>query len=140
LGQYLDPLTFCQNWANIKRQMRQNSWNDPRIVFWQAVYAKLLPQYKNTGHPFRQRTKAPRFPLARSIGDQIKSIRKERGLTQREFSSQLRLSQQVLSAMEQGRVNLSLETMAKIARGLGREVNVEFIGPANNCVKTLTSP
>ncbi len=32
---------FFINWTSIKRQMRKDSWNDPRIDYWQAIYDTL---------------------------------------------------------------------------------------------------
>jgi hypothetical protein len=36
-GDYTNPLDFCRNWNKIKREMRRDSWNNPRIEFWQAI-------------------------------------------------------------------------------------------------------
>ena len=39
---YLDKVTFCKNWRKIKKRMRSDKWNDPRISFCEEVYRVVL--------------------------------------------------------------------------------------------------
>ncbi|HEA46833.1 MAG TPA: hypothetical protein ENH97_00275, partial [bacterium] len=32
-GRYIKRLDFCRNWPKIKRQMRRDKWNEPRIEY-----------------------------------------------------------------------------------------------------------
>ena len=39
--EYINREDFFICWNRIKKQMRKNSWNDPRIEYWQAIYDTL---------------------------------------------------------------------------------------------------
>jgi UDP-N-acetylglucosamine 1-carboxyvinyltransferase len=56
------------------------------------------------------------------IGHLIAKIRQERGLTQAEFARRLGTSQSAINRIEQGKQNLSLETIARISSALGKDI------------------
>lgn len=56
------------------------------------------------------------------IGNLISQIRQERSLTQAEFAKRLGTSQSAVNRMEQGKQNLSLETISRISTALGRDI------------------
>ncbi len=56
------------------------------------------------------------------IGHLISQIRQERGLTQAEFAKRLSTSQSAINRIEQGKQNLSLETISRISTALGRDI------------------
>lgn len=56
------------------------------------------------------------------IGHLISHIRQERGMTQAEFAKHLGTSQSAVNRIEQGKQNLSLETIARISSALGRNI------------------
>lgn len=56
------------------------------------------------------------------IGSLISQIRQQRGLTQAEFAKRLGTSQSAVNRMEQGKQNLSLETIGRISDALGRNI------------------
>lgn len=56
------------------------------------------------------------------IGHLISTIRQERGLTQAEFAKRLGTSQSAVNRIEQGKQNLSLETISRISSALGRDL------------------
>lgn len=56
------------------------------------------------------------------IGHLITKIRQERGLTQAEFARRLGTSQSAINRIEQGKQNLSLETISRISTALGRDI------------------
>lgn len=122
---YLDPLVFCKYWSSIKRRMRQDKWNEQRIVFWQAIYEKLSDRYRKKGMTFRQEAPS-REPLLRSIGEKIAQIRRSGGLSQKAVAKKIRVSQQLISRIEKGRENMSLITLNNIARALNRKVDINL--------------
>lgn len=125
--QYLDKKIFVQNWARIKRQMRKDAWNDPRIIFWQAVRDRLGAEFLAQGivlRPVKQQEPVDEF--IRRIAEKIKACRKSLGLTQSELAEKIGISQQIISRVEKGRNDIRLLTLEKIAQGLGRVVNVEL--------------
>ena len=126
--EFLDREVFCMNWAKIKRQMRKDSWNDPRIVFWEAVYKRLREEYRKKGIPIRIRhaVREPGDELCRKAGEKIRELRRQKGLTQREIAGRLRVSQQVVSRIEKGRENVTVLTLKKVARCLGADLKVDI--------------
>lgn len=56
------------------------------------------------------------------IGQLISQIRQERGLTQAEFAKRLGTSQSAINRIEQGKQNLSLETISRVSTALGRDI------------------
>lgn len=56
------------------------------------------------------------------IGELIKNLREERGLTQRELGKAIGTTQSAIARMELGEQNLSTEMFAKISKALNREI------------------
>lgn len=125
---YLDPIVFCKNWQKIKRRMSQDKWANPRIIFWQAIYEKLLGKYRKKDILFiRDRNMAPIDPLCAAMGREIQKVRKEQGLSQEEMAEKAGVSQQLISRIEKGRENISLITLKKISKALGRRAEISFV-------------
>jgi len=129
--EYIKPLLFCRYWPKIKKQMRRDKWNEQRIIFWQAIYEKLLEKCQKKGIRFRKETKAVRDNLCREIGEEIRRIRKEKGLFQKELAEKLKVSQQLVSRIERGKENVSLITLKNIARVLDRKIKINFCQSLN---------
>lgn len=53
-----------------------------------------------------------------TVGENIRAARKEKGWTQEKLSHRAKLSASHLSAIERGKVNIYLDTMARIAKAL----------------------
>lgn len=124
--EYIDPLLFCKYWSEIKRRMRQDKWSQPRIIFWQAVYEKLQEKYRKRGARFRQESPVVRDSLCKIVGDEIRKLRKEKGLSQRGLAEKLGISQQLISRVEKGKENISLITLKNISEALGKNVEIKF--------------
>lgn len=129
LGGYLKPKVFLTHWSKIKRQMRKDAWNNPRIEFWQAIYETLKKKYKKKGITFSDKNivQKPRNLFCREITGKIKSTRKQKGLTQFELARKLKVSQQIISRIESGGENISLQTLKKITDGLGVQLRIDII-------------
>lgn len=126
--EYLKPLIFLQNWFRIKRQMRKDAWNNPRIEFWQAIYDALKEKYEKKGI-----TIVKEKPLAvkqndfcASIAEKVRVMRKQKGLTQKALAKRLRVSQQMVSRIESGRENISLLTLKNIVDNLGADIYLDI--------------
>jgi len=125
---YLDPVLFCKNWQRIKKRMAQDKWGNPRIIFWQAIYEKLLDKYRKKGIRLaRERETVPRDSVCEAIGREIRRVRKEQGLSQEEMAAKAGVSQQLISRIEKGKENISLITLKKISKALGRKVEISFV-------------
>lgn len=122
-GQYLDKKIFVQNWARIKRRMRTNAWNDPRIIFWQAVYQKLALEFKREGIPIRpSKQEKIKDNLIQQVAQMVRTRRQAMDLTQSELAEKIGISQQIISRIEKGRDNMRLLTLEKVFRFLGEQV------------------
>ena len=117
-SKYLKKELFINNFSKIKRRMRENRWNDRRIIFWDEIYRvarkggniKRFKVFKERPLDFD--------PEIKNICDQIKDYRRKSGLTQVGLAKKAGLSQQSISFVEQGYVNLSIRTLKKIVDAL----------------------
>lgn len=125
---YLKPIDFFQNWNAIKRQMRKDSWNNPRIEFWQAIYENLREKYKKRGVAVLKEIRfiKPQDEFCKLIADKIKTVRKQKGLTQKDLAKRLKVSQQMVSRIEKGRENISLRTLKNIVSCLDANLLLEI--------------
>ncbi|MEO1969492.1 MAG: helix-turn-helix transcriptional regulator [Sphingomonadaceae bacterium] len=58
-------------------------------------------------------------PILATIGAHVRSLRKQRGLTQIELGQKIGLNPNLLGRIERGDQNPALLTLAKVADGLG---------------------
>jgi DNA-binding XRE family transcriptional regulator len=124
---YLDPRIFCRYWGAIKRRMRQDKWAEPRIIFWQAIYEKLIEKYRDKGIIFKKEPPPPRPPVCRAVGEQIRAIRKEMNISQRGLAAKMGVSQQLVSRIEKGMENISLITLKNVGDAMAKKVVITFI-------------
>lgn len=61
------------------------------------------------------------------IGQCITDIRKEKGMTQVQLSERCGLSQVHISRIEAGKYDIRLDTLAAIAKALGRRIALEEV-------------
>jgi antitoxin HicB len=66
-------------------------------------------------------------PLGLAVALQIRWLREEHGLSQAALAKRMAVSQQQVAKLERPGGNPSVETLAKVARALGREPVVEFL-------------
>lgn len=117
-SKYLSKENFVNNWVKIRRRMKQNKWNNTRIIFWNEIY-KAVKKDVNIGRVRVSKERPLDFdPEIKNLCEQIKSYRKKSGLTQRDLANKSGLSQQSISFVEQGYVNLSIRTLKKIVDAL----------------------
>jgi DNA-binding XRE family transcriptional regulator len=117
---YLTPLIFLQNWQGIRKAMRKDDWNNPRIEYWQAIYEKLSDKYKKKGIVILKKPAKvnPKNEFCKTVGNSLRQARIQKGLTQKELARKLKVSQQLVSRVESGRENLSLRTLKNFVDGL----------------------
>ena len=125
--EYLNPLLFCKNWPRIKKAMRKDRWSSQRIIFWQAIYEKFKEKYRKKGIAFREANDKVVSELCKKVGNQIRKIRKEKGLSQGALAKRIGVSQQLISRIEKGRENISLNTLVNICKKLDSDVSITFL-------------
>lgn len=91
-----------KNWKDVEARFLQ----DPET---KAEFEALRPQYE--------------------IISQIIKARSEQGLTQEELAARTGLQRSNISRLESGNYNPSIELLARVAKGLGMELHVEFRPP-----------
>ncbi|MBU1147786.1 MAG: helix-turn-helix transcriptional regulator [Candidatus Omnitrophica bacterium] len=123
----LDPVVFCKRWPEIKKTMKKDKWNASRVIFWQAIYERLLDKYREKGVRFRKDSALVRDLVCELVGKEIRRIRKEENLSQKELAHKTGISQQLISRIEKGRENISLITLKRISRALAKRVEINFI-------------
>lgn len=137
---YLDKAVFCRNWAKkIKKKMRKDKWNDPRIDFWDQVYQVAKESVEMPAKPAQEEEVTT--TEIRAIGIVIRKARKNKKWTQKDLSTNARVSQQMISYIEKGYPNFSIDTLTKIANVLGLKISIKQISynpPAHGSV-TSTS-
>jgi transcriptional regulator with XRE-family HTH domain len=60
--------------------------------------------------------------IKEKFGQRVKSLRKEKGMSQEELAEKSGLNRPYISAIEQGKRNVSLEVMEKLAEAMGVEI------------------
>ena len=128
LTKYITPINFCRNWHLIKKVMRKDKWNDRRIEFWQAIYEKIAEKLRNKNIQINGVNKDAKSidELCLAVGNKIKLIRKQKGLTQKQLAEKMKVSQQLISRMESGRDNVSLITIKRLVSSLGGAISIDI--------------
>lgn len=62
--------------------------------------------------------------VRRNMGEEIRKLRTEQKITQLELSERAGITRANLSNIEAGKYNVSLDTLSKIAKALGRKVKL----------------
>lgn len=65
----------------------------------------------------------PEFAIMQALMD----ARRESGLTQQQLSELTGIAQADISRLERGEGNPSLHTLQRLAKGLGRQIQIDFI-------------
>jgi transcriptional regulator with XRE-family HTH domain len=62
----------------------------------------------------------------KEIGDYLKRLRKEKGISQVELAEKIGVKPPTLSQYESGETNMTLSTLNRVADALGYQINVSF--------------
>lgn len=71
--------------------------------------------------------------IAKQLGDRIKELRKETGLSQEKFALKIDMDRTYFATVESGKRNISLQNIEKIANGLNITISELFEGIGENC-------
>lgn len=120
--EYIDKKTFCRQWRRIKAKMRENKWNDTRIIFWDEVYRVALKHFDKDELRIPKEKRTAINSEISQIGQKIKNARKAKRWTQEGLSKKSGFSQQTISLVEGGHINVSFSTLKKIINVLGLKI------------------
>lgn len=63
---------------------------------------------------------------AREVGQRIRSARLAAGLSQERVAASIHMTRSNYARIERGTTNVTLETLLRIAKGLGTELRIDF--------------
>jgi len=72
-----------------------------------------------------------------AVGDRIRRIRKENGLSQREFGRRFGVSQNMVSLYEKGKSRASVDFYIRVAKFGGKSIEWLLTGRSDNTIETL---
>jgi XRE family transcriptional regulator, regulator of sulfur utilization len=73
--------------------------------------------------------------VLRQVGQRIREVRRSRGLTQEQAAEHLKMLTPNYARLEQGRVNMTMDTLVRLANGFGVPVGSLFRKPRVTKVK-----
>lgn len=124
--EYISPVIFCRYWHRIKKRMRRDKWNNPRIELWQAIYEKVYEKLKKKGIVIKPEKITQVDEFFKEVGVQIRTIRLKKNMTQKKFAKKVGVSQQMISHIEKGKQNISLGTLKNIVEKLDSNLNIQI--------------
>lgn len=71
--------------------------------------------------------------IAKQLGERIKELRKETGLSQEKFALKIDMDRTYFATVESGKRNISLQNIERIARGLNISISELFEGIGEDC-------
>ena len=71
--------------------------------------------------------------IAKQLGEKIKELRRETGLSQEKFALKIDMDRTYFATVESGKRNISLQNIEKIANGLGVTISELFEGIGGDC-------
>lgn len=122
----VNKVTFCKKWPTIKKHMRKDRWLTNRVAFWQTIYEHLYEKLKAEGIKIRQPQDETIPPERMKIAHKIRDMRIRSGYTQKDIAKKLGVIQQYISKIENGRENLSVDTLKRIADAFGKRMVVDL--------------
>lgn len=105
----MDQEVFRQKWPALRKRIRKDAWAKRSVAFWQTIY-------ENLAAPSR------RLDVAR----QIKKTRIQKGLNQRDAAYKLGVVQQYISKVENGKENLSIDALDRIAKAFHKKLIIKL--------------
>ncbi len=122
----IDKVTFCKKWPLIKKRMKKDTWVKNRVIFWQTIYERVHERLKEEGIKIREPQVMKIPPERAKLARQIRDIRMKSGYTQKEVAKKLGVIQQYISRIENGRENVSVDTLKRIADVLNKKLVVNL--------------
>lgn len=95
-------------WMKLARESDFRDW-------WQAIYEQIAAEYGSSRKSGKDRPSA----LFLGIGRKIRDARLKKRLSQTQLASMVGMKQPDLSKIEEGKKNITLETLAGLCKALG---------------------
>ena len=102
---------FIEVWPEVRRYWIRTSQAENFRSWWETVYEQLLEEVRGDKKP-----KGEPMKFSKHIGETIKKARIEEGWNQSDFARRVNMKQPDISAIEKGRKNITLETLARLCK------------------------
>lgn len=104
---------FIEFWPKIRAYWRKIAQKSEFRDWWETIYEQILQEY---GLKKKVKGKSPISFL--KIGRMIREARIQVGLSQKELASMVAMKQPDISMIEEGKKNITLETLLRLCRVL----------------------
>ena len=124
----LDKRLFCKYWPVFRNEVNKGGWFDQhKEVFWKPIYERTIPELKKQGVRIHEFPDQPISEHRFNVALKLRKIREERGLTQKDAAQYLRVSQQYISKLENGQINISIDKMWEFVNMCVKGLKIDFI-------------
>lgn len=103
---------FIEQWPSIRKKWTQLNTAQDYLHWWDSIYRNLAADKR----PLPAEEQSVHLKL---IGDQIRKARLRKDWNQIDLADQVHMTQRKISKIENGKVNVTIETLLKIAKALG---------------------
>lgn len=102
---------FIEVWPKVRRYWIRTSQAEDFRSWWETVYEQLLEEVRGKKKPRGEPMK-----FFKHTGEVIKRARIEKGWSQSDFARRAGMKQPDISAIERGKKNITLETLARLCK------------------------
>lgn len=102
---------FIEAWPKIRRYWAKINQSPDFKAWWETVYEQLLQEQKVQKAP-----KGTPSGIFSKIGKIFRGRRLRKGISQLDFARQVGMKQPDISAIESGRINITLETLSRLCK------------------------
>lgn len=102
---------FIEVWPKVRRYWIKRSQAEDFRSWWETIYEQLLEEVKG-----RKRPKGEPMKFFKHTGEVIKKARMKKGWSQSDFARRVGMKQPDISAIERGKKNITLETLARLCK------------------------
>ena len=114
LFSFISKEEFIKGWPKVKSYWKKVARSSDFRDWWQTIYEQLL-QKDILGQKI---SKSKAFDVSIKIGRMIREARIKKGLSQEELALKSGIKQPDISKIEQGKKNITLETLALLCKAL----------------------
>ncbi|MEW6040182.1 MAG: helix-turn-helix transcriptional regulator [Elusimicrobiota bacterium] len=102
---------FIEVWPKMRKYWVKTSQTKDFLYWWETIYEQLLK--------IKKRPEGSPMIGLQFIGEIIKNTRIKKGWNQSDFAKRVRMKQPDISEIEQGKKNITLQTLIKLCKILG---------------------
>ena len=108
---------FIEAWPKLRRYWSRIEKRSEFRDWWQTIYEELMRREGGS------KKTSPAFSLLfKEVGNQIRKKRVEKGMSQKDLALAVGMRQPDISKIEEGKKNITLETLTRLCKCLGIEV------------------